>query len=366
MRTKIQRSGANALNFIKANSDLFMHLKAGDLVEGVVIEKTPRQITVDLGRLGTGVVYRGELINAKNIVRGLDEGDAIQAKVVETDNNEGFIELSLSAAEKQKNWAKIDEVYEKEDVLSVKIVDANKGGLMADLGGVQAFLPASQLMPDNYPDVEDGDKKKIEIELQQLIGKTLEVRVINADKRLNKLIISEKAAKEISSRELAKNYEVGQVVDVVVSGVADFGAFVRFADNPDVEGLIHISELAYRLVESPKEIVNPEDAIKAKIIDISADGKISLSLKALEEDPWAQMEEIFSVGQKAKGKIYSLNPFGATVSLEGGFQGQVHITEFGGKEKMEEALKPGDEIEFFIKEINSEQKRINLSLDKGE
>lgn len=366
MRTKIQKSGANALNFIKANSDLFTHLKTGDLVEGVVIEKSPRQIVVDLGKFGTGVVYRGELINAKNIVKELNNGDTLQAKVVETDNNEGFVELSLSAAEKQKNWAKIDEIYEKEDIFSVKVIDANKGGLIADIGGIQAFLPASQLTPENYPDVEDGDKKKIESELQQLVGKNLEVRVISADKKSNKLIISEKAAKEVSSRELAKNYEVGQVVDVVVSGVADFGAFVRFADNPDVEGLIHISELAYRLVESPKEIVNPEDAIKAKIIDISDDGKISLSLKALEEDPWKIAEETFSVGQKTKGKVYSLNPFGATVSLEGGFQGQVHVTEFGGKEKMESALKPGDEVDFVIKEVNPEQKRINLSLDKSE
>lgn len=361
-RTKIQKAGIDAVNFIKANPDMFDYLKDGDIVEGIVMEKTPRQLVVDLGKYGTGVVYRGELINARSIARNAEQGDKIQAKIIELDNDEGLIELSLSAAEKQKNWSSVEKFYSKEEIIKVKVVSANKGGLMVEVEDIQAFLPASQLTSDNYPDVEGGDKDKIETQLQELIGETLEVRIISADKKSNNLIVSEKAAKEESSKELAKNYEVGQMVEGKVSGVADFGVFIKFADNSDVEGLIHISELSHKLVENPKDIADVDETVNAKIIDISEDGKISLSLKALEEDPWENIDDDLTEGKEVKGRVHGLNPFGATVVLNNGFQAQVHITEFGSDEKMRETLESGKDYDFLIKEVNKEQKRIMLSL----
>jgi len=362
MMAKVSSKKKNnqVVQFIKANPDLFTFPKIGDVVSGKILEKGSRAIIVDLGKYGTGAIYRGELLNARDAVRDVEVGQEIQAKIMEVDNDEGLIELSLSEAEKQKNWVEIKELYEKEEIIRVKMRDANKGGLMADVVGIKAFLPASQLSPEHYPSVEGNDKNKIEDELKKLIGETLEIKIIDVNSRANKLIISERAALEISARELAKNYEVGQVVDGIISGMADFGAFMKFTDNQQVEGLIHVSELEHRLIENPKEVLKIDDPVKAKIIDIK-DGKISLSLKALKKDPWEETEKRFKEGQEIEGTVYSFNPFGATIDLGEGIQGQVHVTDFGGIAEMKKTLKESNKYKFRVKEVKPEEKRINLS-----
>lgn len=347
------------IRFIKDNPDAFTFLKPGDLVEGKIIEKSSREVMVDLEKFGTGIIYRGELLGAKNVVKESEVGDAIQAKVVKTNNDEGLVELSLSEAERQKNWLKINELYEKEEVIETKPYSANKGGLLTKIENVQAFLPASQLTSENYPDIEDNDPKKIEKELEKLVGEKLEVKIIDAKQKSNKLIVSEKAANKLSSKELVKDYEEGQIVEGIVTGIADFGVFIQFTDNPDVEGLIHISELAHRIIDNPKEVVSMDDEIKAKIIEIK-DGKISLSLKALEKDPWDEVEERYKEGDEVEGEVYSLNPFGAVIKLDDEIQGQVHVTEFGGEEEMKEKIDKEETYTFEIKEVNKEDKRINL------
>lgn len=351
------------VQFLKANPDLFSFLKKGDLVKGIVIEKNSRAIMVDLGKYGTGVIYRGEFMNSRNVAREKNPGDEIQAKVLEIDNDEGFIELSLSKAEKQKSWSAIDELQGKEEIIEVTIVEANKGGLITEVEDVQAFLPASQLSESNYPDVENNNKDKIEEELKKMIGEKIKVRIIDADPSNNKLIVSEKAALEESAKELAKNYEVGQEVEGIISGVADFGAFIKFTDNLDVEGLVHISELSYKTIDNPKEIIKIDDVLKLKIIDIK-DGKISLSLKALQENPWSLVDNKFKEGEEIEGEVYKFNPFGAIVTLDDTFQGQIHVTDFGGVEEMKKELEEGKKYKFIINEVNSEEKRIKLSYKK--
>jgi small subunit ribosomal protein S1 len=360
MQEKIKTN--SFIQFVKNNPNLFAFLKPGDLVKGKILDKGSREVIVDLGKYGTGIIYRGELLGAKSALKEAEAGSEIQAKVIEVDNNEGLIELSLSEAEKQKQWIKIDELFEKEEVITVKPYEANKGGLLVKIEDVQAFLPVSQLVYENYPDV-GSDPKKIEEELQKLVGRTLEVKIIDANQRYNKLIISEKAANEVSSKKLAENYEEGQIIEGVVTGVADFGAFVQFTDNPEVEGLIHISELAHRIIDNPKEIINVDDMIKAKITSIK-NGRISLSLKALEKDPWEKISDKYEEGQEVEGEVYSLNPFGATIKLDDEIQGQIHVTEFGGEEEMKKSLKKGEKHNFKIKEIKKEDKRINLGLVK--
>ncbi len=347
------------IQFVKSNPEMFAFLKPGDLVKGKILEKSSREVMVDLGKYGTGIIYRGELLGAKSAFKEVEIGDEIQTKVLEVDNDEDLIELSLTEAERQKQWQKIENLYEKEEVIKVEPYEANKGGLLVKVEDIQAFLPVSQLSPENYPDV-GNDPKRIEEELQKIVGEKLEVKIIDANPRSGKLIISEKAANEVSSKKLAENYEEGQIIGGVITGVADFGAFVQFTDNPDVEGLIHISELAHRIIDNPKEVVNVDDMVKVKIISIK-DGRISLSLKALEEDPWEKIEEKYKEGQEVKGEIYALNPFGAVVKLDEEIQGQVHITEFGGEEEIKAAIKKGETYKFKIKEIKKEDKRINLS-----
>ncbi|HMB17552.1 MAG TPA: S1 RNA-binding domain-containing protein, partial [Candidatus Paceibacterota bacterium] len=210
MTTKPQNN--SFIEFIKTHPDHFTFLKPGNLVEGEVIDKSSREVLVDLGQYGTGIIYRGELLGAKHALKESDVGDNIQAKVLDINNDEGLVELSLSEAERQKSWVKIKETYEKEEVITVKPYSANKGGLLIKIKGVQGFLPASQLTPENYPEVEGNDPKKIEEELKKLVGEELEAKIIDAKQESGKLIVSEKAANEKSTRELVKDYEEGQII----------------------------------------------------------------------------------------------------------------------------------------------------------
>lgn len=349
------------IQFIKANPDLVTFIKIGDLVEGIIIEKSPREVVVDLGKFGTGIVYRGELINSRDTIKNAQVGDTIQAKVLEVDNHEGFVELSLSDAERQKSWLELEELQGKEELFTVTPTTANKGGLVVEVKGIKAFLPASQLSSEHYPDVEDNDKQKIEEELNKLIGQELRVKILDMNPHINKLIISERAALELDTRELIKEYEVGQTVKGIVSGVADFGVFIKFVDNPNIEGLIHISELDYRTIENPKEVVTIDDIVQAKIIDIK-EGKVSLSLKALKPNPWESVMDTYQEGKQVEGTVYNINPVGAIINLDEIFQGQVHVTDFGSVEELKKQLSIGEKRTFTIKEIKPDERRILLSL----
>ena len=349
--------------FVKDKPELFSVLKAGDLVEGVVLEKGANSMVVDLGRHGTGLVYREEIQNAKGAVKELKIGDPIHAKVIEVDNEEGVVELSLTEAGRQKAWAEIQELQEREEIIKIKIKSANRGGLVADLSGVPAFLPVSQLAGEHYPRISTEDRNQITAELQKLVGMELEVKIIDANPRSSKLIISEKAAVEVSVKELAKNYEVGQVIEGVVSGVADFGAFIKFTDNPAIEGLIHISELSHQMIENPKEVISVDDTVKAKITEIK-DGRISLSLKALQADPWDKAADTYKEGETVKGEVYAFHPYGAVINLGDGVQGQIHVSEFGGVPEMKKELTAGETYEFKIESLKPEERRMVLKLLK--
>ncbi len=348
---------------VKTAPQLFSPLKVGDLVEGKIIEKSSNCLLIDLGRHGTGVVYRGELQNARDLVKSVEVGGIINGKIVEIDNEQGYIELSLTEAGRQKAWQEIDETKGKDEAFMVKPTGYNKGGLIVSVKGIGAFLPVSQLSNDHYPKLGVGDKTEIASALQKLVGEEISVKIIDANQRNGKLIVSEKEAVEVSSRELVKNYEVGQVVEVIVSGVADFGVFVKFVDNPAVEGLIHVSELDYRVVENPKEIVKVDEVVKAKIVEIK-DGKISLSLKTLKEDPWQVNAARYKEGEAVQGTVYMFNPFGAIINLDSEMQGYVHVTDFGGADEMKKELTVQKEYAFIIVSVKPDEKRITLKLVK--
>lgn len=339
-------------------------LRQGDIVKGRVIEKGVRQMTVDLGVYGVGAVYRGEMQNAREIVRGLKPGDEVSAKVVHVDNEDGYTELSLTEADRQKAWEAVSELKDKEEIFTVKISGFNKGGLVADVKGLQGFLPVSQLETGLEEKTVFENKDDLQTVLSTLVGKEIEVKIIDVNPRNKKLIVSERATKELSTKELLQNYSEGQIVDGIVSGIADFGVFVRFADNPAIEGLIHVSELSYRIVENPKEVVKVDDEIKAKILEIK-DGKISLSLKALKEDPWLSVSKEYKEGEEVTGLVYSVHPYGAIVNLRGEIQGQVHVSDFGSAEEMKKKISQGKEYLFSIESFNPEERKILLKLKEA-
>lgn len=346
-------------DFVKAEVAALKMLKGGDLVRGTVIEKGSRLMTIDLDAYGVGAVYHGELLNARELVRGLNPGDEISGKVIEIDNEDGYIELSIAQADKQKAWETVQDLKEQDAIVTVKLAGFNKGGMTTELKGLPAFLPVSQIVKGFEGKASIADKEEIGKILEGLVGSEVEVRIIDANPRTNKLIISERAATEESAKELAKNYAVGQVIDGVVSGVADFGAFVRFTDNPGLEGLIHVSELGYRIVENPKEVIKVDDAVKAKITDIR-DGKISLSLKALLPDPWLHVKDHFKEGQEVEGMVYSFHPFGAIIDLDHGVQGQVHVASFGGAEEMRKQIAVGKPFTFVVEAVSPEERKLLL------
>jgi small subunit ribosomal protein S1 len=360
----IEKKGNSTLGqLLKNESGVIKTAKVGDFIEGVLVKKGPKQAYFDLGGFGTGIVYGFEYINGSDIIKALKIGDKISGKIVDQENEDGYIELSLTEANKQKFWQEIKDIKEKNEPIAVKITGANSGGLMTEVAGVKAFLPVSQLSNDHYPRVTDGSKDKILEELKKMVGIELKVKIINNNQSLNKLIVSEREVADQSVKELLNKYKVGDIIEGIISGVADFGAFIKFVDQPAVEGLIHISEIDHRLIENPKEVIKINDAVKAQIVEIK-DGRVSLSLKALKANPWDTILEKFKDGQEVTGTVTRFNPFGAFIGLNQDIQGLIHVSEFGGVDEMKKQIELSKQYKFRIDSIKPAEKRIILKLVK--
>ena len=337
--------------------------KVGEIVEGKIIGRERSGLFVDLGALGTGIIYGRELQEAKDSLKDLKIGDSIFAKIINMENEEGYLELSVSGASKELNWEVLRQKKEEGEILTVKVLGANKGGLLAEISGIPAFLPVSQLSFEHYPRVEGADTQKILKELQKFIGQELKVKIFDLDSRTEKLILSEKAKEVEKTKEILKNYKVGDVVEGEITAILDFGVFMKFVKE-NLEGLIHISELDWQLIEDPSEIVKIGQKVKAKIVEIS-DDRVSLSLKALKKDPWQDIEKKYKKGDQIKGEVTKLNPFGAFIQITPKIQGLCHISEFGTKSKMEEVLKIGKSYNFQILQIDPKEHKMSLKLVVG-
>lgn len=346
-------------NLLK-QEDLLKPPKIGEIIEGKVVAKESGKLFLDLGPIGAGIIYGKEFYDARDKIKNLNIGDSLFTKIIDLENEKGYIELSISQAGVELSLEALRQKKEKGEKFLVKILGANKGGLIAEVMGIPAFLPVSQLTPDHYPRVEKGDTTKILRELQKFVGQELEVKILDLFQKDEQIILSEKAKESDKIKEILKNYQVGDVVEGEISGITDFGAFMKFGQE-GLEGLIHISELDWKIIEDPTEIVKVGDKIKTKIIDISGD-KVSLSLKALKKDPWLDIEKEYKKGETVSGKVTKLNPFGAFIQITPEIQGLCHISEFGTKTKMEEKLKIGEKYDFQILEIRPEEHRLSLKL----
>ncbi len=351
---------------IKKEKDAPSPLSIGATIEGKVVAKDRSSLYVDLGIFGTGIIYGREFYEVKDVIKDLNIGDKIYAKITELENDEGYRELSLRDATKEISWQKLREMKEKGELVKVKVTGVNKGGLLTSLDGIAAFLPVSQLAPEHYPRVPDADKQKILKELQKFIGKTLEVKVLDLLAEENKLILSEKAKAEEKIKEILKDYKKGDTVQGEITGIADFGAFIKFpAEGVDaksqIEGLIHISELDWQLVENPAEVVKVGEIVKAQIIDIS-NNQVFLSLKSLKANPWEEIEKQYKKGDVIKGKVIKFSAFGAFVEILPKIRGLCHISEFSSKAEMEQVLKIGEFYGFQILLIEPKDHRMSLKI----
>lgn len=333
----------------------------GDIIPCRVLSVSKNEVHVDIGGITTGVVRGRELLDESGEYSNLRVGDEVLATVLETENESGQMELSFRSAGHQKAWDELTRLFDASAVIDAPIISANRGGLLARIGRVEGFLPVSQLTTEHYPRVEGGDKNRIFEVLSSFVGKSFKVKVIDVNEHLNKLIVSEKAAWEEQQHSLLAAFKPGDVVDGTVTGVVDFGAFIEF--GPGLEGLIHISELAWQRVDHPRDYLKVGDKIQAVIIGIEGT-KISLSRKRLREDPWKSAVDKYTVGQIVQGKVVKLNPFGAFIELDPDIHGLAHISELSHRiiAHPGDVLKVGERYAFKILSIEADHHRLGLSL----
>ncbi len=331
----------------------------GQVIEGTVSAIGRARVYVDLPPFGTGLIFGREFMNARDILRKVTVGDTIAAKVVESENEDGYIELSLKEARQALIWSDAEEAVKKQTIMLLNVKEANKGGLILDWQGIPGFLPASQLSADNYPRVADGDKDRILSALEELVGKQLHVVMITADPKEQKLIFSEKSPQEKEEKEeKVGKYEVGDVVSGEITGAVDFGVFVKIESG--LEGLVHISELDWGLVEDTRSLYKVGDKVQVKVIEVK-DDKISLSIKQLRTNPWAEAAAKFEKGQTVDAVVIKYNKHGALASIEEGVAGLVHISEFESEEQMKNTLSLGNVYPFKITLFEPKEQRMTLS-----
>jgi len=328
-----------------------------DVVEGPVVAIGRARVFVDLHPFGTGIIFGREYLSARETLKNVNIGDTITAKVVGFDNEEGYIELSLREARQALIWNEAETALQKKTVFELPVTEANKGGLIINWNGLVGFLPASQLAPAHYPRVPDGDKDKVFVELKKLVGQKLEVMVITASPKENKLIFAEKGTSTSERASLVEKYHVGDVAEGIVTGATEFGVFVKLEEG--LEGLVHISEMDWALVENPKTRYKVGENVKVKVIEIK-DDKISLSIKALSDDPWKVAAAKYKKDQKVEAVVIKYNKHGALASIEEGVAGLVHISEFGNEEELRARLELGKVYPFTITFFEPKDRRMTL------
>lgn len=327
----------------------------GELVECAVLETSSHRLLCDINGLTQGFVPEKEF---SFDTKELKPGDKISATVMSMENKDGYAVLSLRRADRNRLWDVLNDKKDKSTLVEVKVANANRGGLIVEAGGIQGFLPVSQLSVEHYPRVEGGDPNQILQRLRKMVGEELKVKIIAADKNEEKLIFSEKSAMHEMAGDLGAQFEIGQVVDAVITGIAPFGLFVNLKS---IEGLIHISEVAWEHVGDLSKLYKVGQQVKAKIVKIE-NGKISLSLKRLQADPWLNEMKKLKVGQKVDGEISRVTAYGAFVKLPGGLDGLVHASQVGGDVEKVKALEIGGKHKFEVVELKPEARRIGLRL----
>ncbi len=359
MATKIQAAPESEIGKLLEAGGSPSFPSVGEVVHGNVISVGRNEVRVDLGGLAVGLIRGPEMDKHLD----LRIGDEVEASVIELDNEFGELELSLKGAGRRRSWEKIRELVKENGVIQVKILDANKGGLVTRVENVPAFIPVSQLSPANYPRVAGGEKSKIQEKLKQLVGQTLDVKLLDVNEEEEKVVVSEKAVWETKQESVLAKYKVGDNVQGDVTAVTDFGAFVRFDAN--LEGLVHISEIAWQRIDHPSDVLKVGDNVRAEIINIEG-SKIFLSMKKLVDDPWKSVAKKYELNQWVKGRVLKINPFGLFVELDSDIHGLAHISELAAKpvKDVNEVARVGDEFEFRIISIDPENHRLGLSLRK--
>jgi small subunit ribosomal protein S1 len=331
-------------------------LTQGEVVDGTVLSIRKHEVLIDLGPHGVGLVPRREI----GFSRALNEGDEVTASIVDAELENGQVLLSLRKAAKDKGWDELGTKMENGDIIEVSPYDANRGGLLVEYDGVRGFLPVSQLSAEHYPRVGSSDKEEILQRLNSLINQTLKVRILDADRKANKLIFSEKEAVKEGLAARFEKLSVDDTVKGVATGVVDYGVFVNVEG---IEGLVHISEISWERVNNPNDYVKVGQTIEAKIIAIDKD-RLSLSMKQLTEDPWMSEVDQFKSGDAVEGTVTRITPFGAFVQISPAVEALVHVSELGDGDSAdpEKVFTLNERKEFVVLDVEKESRKISLGL----
>ena len=333
-------------------------LTQGEVIVGKILSIRKHEVLIDLGAQGIGLVPRREV----GFSRTLNIGDEVTASIVDAELDSGYALLSLRKAAKDRGWDEVAARMESGEIIEVSPYDANRGGLLVEFDGIRGFLPVSQLSAEHYPRVGSSDKDEILQRLNVLVGQTFKVRILDCDRKANKLIFSEKEAIKDGLAARFEKLTVGDSVKGVVTGVVDFGVFVNVEG---IEGLVHISEISWERVNNPSDYVKVGEAIEAKIIAIDKD-RLSLSMKQLTEDPWMSEVDQFKPGDKVEGTVTRITPFGAFVQISPAVEALVHVSELGEGDDAdpEKVFTLNERKEFVVLDVEKDSRKISLSLTK--
>ncbi len=338
-------------------------VKRGDVVEGVIVRKDPEEILVDIGLKSEGVLSTKELpATGYGSFDELNVGDEVLVFVMQPETPEGHAVVSLKRARLERQWRIAQEQYDRGDLLEAKVIDFNKGGLIVDLDGIRGFVPISQIL--NLKREDTADSAETNAKLQAMVGRTLQLKIIEINRNRNRLILSERLAvqewRTKRREELLNELQVGEVRKGTVSNLANFGAFV---DLGGADGLVHISQLAWSRVNHPSEVLHVGQEVEVQVLGVDKEKKkIALSIKRAEVDPWTTVEQRYQVGQLVKGIVTKIAPFGAFARIEDGVEGLIHLSELLPGQDPKTALHEGQELTLRILRIESERRRLGLSV----
>ncbi len=333
--------------------------KVGDVVKGKVLSVDKGEVRIDVEGVTTAIVRGAEMFAESQEYANLKPGDEVEGTVIDLENENGEMELSFKVAGMQRVWDNLRKWMKEGITIKAKVLAANKGGVMMQVGAIAGFMPVSQLNPDHYPRVMGGDKNRILEKLQELIGQELEVKVIDADENEEKLIVSEKSVWDDAQKAVLEAYKVGDTVDGEVSALTSFGAFIKFGQG--LEGLIHISEIAWQRIDHPKDLLKVGDRVQAQIIQLDH-SKIYLSMKRLVEDPWKLVKDKYKIGDTVKGKILKIEPFGLMIGLDKDIHGLAHVSELSDEPiaNIQSKFQIGTEMDFTVVSLEPTEHRLGL------
>lgn len=344
-------------SLIEEMGDRLLPFAEGEMVEAKTLAVGGNRIWVDVAGQSLGFIPEKEITSKT----GLKNGDIVFATVISMEDEDGNVVLSMKRADREKYWIEMESAFKSGEPIKVKISDANKGGLISDVGGILGFLPVSQLAPAHYPRVTGGDKDEILNRLRQYIGEEFNVKVITCEKETTKIIFSEKAVKAAEVKQKIDKFKVNDTVKGKITGIVDFGLFVSI--DPEIEALVHISEISWTRVSDLHRLFKVGDEIETMVISVE-DGRVSLSAKRLLADPWVKAASKYKVGDVVDGEVTKITPFGAFVSLDPEIDGLVHISELSSERIVDpgQVVDLGKSYKFKIISIEIENHRLGLSM----